>query len=563
MTADATVPLDHVCRYDELTDVLRRLAADHPELLSLESIGRSHEGRDIWLVTATDAATGAHDTKPAMWVDGNIHATELTASVAALALLGHLVDGHGTDPRVTEALATRTFYVVPRVNPDGAELALAEDPRFLRSSTRHWPWTDRWEQPGLHRRDVDGDGRILSMRIPDPTGAWTTHADDARLMVPVPPDGWTDGRPRYRMLTEGEIVDHDGYTVPTPRADQGLDLNRNFPAGWGTKVTGAGDFPGSEPEVAALMRAMTARPNICGANAYHTYGGVLLRPSSSRPDTKLSPDDRWVYGQLGATGTELTGFEVHSTFEDFTWDTTDVMSGAGDDWAYDHLGVFSWTTEFWDPIAAATGERAPLDLWFVSLEPATELAVLRWFDAEHPGGYVDWYPFDHPQLGPVELGGWDSIRTWSNPPDARLATEVAGHPEFAVFQAMSSPRLEIERVEAIPLGDDRWRIVAGIANTGWLPTTVTALAAAENLVRPVLAELEPADGVELVAPSTNRQLLGQLQGRSRARFTARHDGTPNRVRAEWLVSGPAGAEVAVVAAHQRAGRSRRTVVLGG
>ena len=84
---------DRFLRYDELTAELHALAAEHPDLLQVESIGRSHEGRDLWLATVTDRATGPHDAKPAHWVDANIHATELTGSVAALHLLAP--PGHG------------------------------------------------------------------------------------------------------------------------------------------------------------------------------------------------------------------------------------------------------------------------------------------------------------------------------------------------------------------------------------------------------------------------------------------------------------------------------------
>ena len=59
----------------------------------------------------------------------------------------------------------------------------------------------------------------------------------------------------------------------------------------------------------------------------------------------------------GEIGTRLTGYPVHAVFEDFTWDKAVTMSGAADDWAYEHLGVYSWTTEFWDPIHAATGTK--------------------------------------------------------------------------------------------------------------------------------------------------------------------------------------------------------------
>ncbi len=127
---------DHLYRYDELTAALEALVADRPDLATVESVGRSHEGRDIWLVTVTNTATGPHAEKPAVWVDANIHATEITGSTAALYLLHRLVAGHGVDEKVTRALDTRAFYVVPRVNPDGAELALSDDPTYLRSSTR-------------------------------------------------------------------------------------------------------------------------------------------------------------------------------------------------------------------------------------------------------------------------------------------------------------------------------------------------------------------------------------------------------------------------------------------
>ena len=53
--------------------------------------------------------------------------------------------------------------------------------------------------------------------------------------------------------------------------------------------------------------------------------------------------------------------------------------------------------------------------WLREHSPEDELAVLKVAD-ELGEGYVDWYPFEHPQLGPVELGGWDIVRFWFNPP---------------------------------------------------------------------------------------------------------------------------------------------------
>ena len=569
---DTTTPsdsyrFDRYLRYEELGAWLHDVAAAHPDLVHLETYGRSHEGRDLWLVTVTDTATGPHDTKPAHWVDASIHAVELTATVAACALVHRLVTGHGTDDTVTRALATRTFYIVPRVNPDGAEWVLADRPRFRRSSVRAWPWSDAHRWPGLYGEDVDGDGRILQMRLLDPSGGWMPHPHDVRLMVPVPPDGAPSGISTYRLLAEGTVTEPDGYTVRTPRPPEGLDLNRNFPAGWSTSVPGSGDHPLSEPEIGALVRAIAARPNICGYNAFHTSGGVLLRPSSTRPDDKLAPMDVWVWKLLGARGTELTGYPSHSVYEDFTWDPTETMSGAADDWAYEHLGVYGWTTEFWDIVHAATGHKQSTHFWYTGPSDDEALAVLRWCDEHHPEGHVDWYPFDHPQLGPVELGGWDDLSTWTNPPRHLLRDEVRPHADFAIHQALCSPRLEIQRVDAHPLGADTWQVEVGIANTGFLPTDVSALARKEHLVRPVTIELA---GAEVVDGPARRRLgtdaagpaSGQLEGRAALRFAHGNDGTPDRALVRFVVRGRSGTRLTVTAEHDRAGRCSAEHALG-
>lgn len=539
---------DRFLRYDELTEWLHATAAAHPELLTVEQYGTSYEGRPLWLATLTDSTTGAHHTKPAHWVDANIHAIEVTGGVAALYLIHHLVNGFGSDPQVTEALRTRTFYVVPRVNPDGVEWVLADSPRFRRSSVRPWPWRDAHRAPGLHGSDVDGNGKILSMRIADPNGAWMPWSDDPRLMVRVPPEGAPAGTPRYRMLMEGEVEGHDGFTVPTPSSPESLDMNRNFPAGWGTGVRGSGDHPLSEPEIDALVRAVVARRNVCGYNAYHTSGGVLLRPSSTRADSTLPVIDVWAWKELGKKGQALTGYTVHSVYEDFTFDLNELMSGAADDWAYEHLGVFGWTTEFWDVIEQATGKKPGTFIWYVGPTEEEDIAVYRWALAHHPDTYHDWVAFDHPQLGAVEIGGWDETFLWSNAPGSRLLAEVKPHAEFAVYQALCSPRLEVLHTKVESLGGDSWRVDVGIANTGWLPTFVTEWARDKKLVLPMVAELHGAE----VLGSPARHELGQLGGRLDMQFSyGKNDGTPDRVLTSWVVRAAAGATVELTVSHQR------------
>ena len=146
--AVSPVPYDHWPRYGELTSLLEAWAAQRPDLVELASIGRSHEGRDIWMCEVTARSTGPASEKPAVWIDANIHATEVTGGTAALHLVHLLLTRHGADDSITRALGERAFYVVPRLNPDGFELALADRPRYVRSGVRPWPLAD--EQPGLH-----------------------------------------------------------------------------------------------------------------------------------------------------------------------------------------------------------------------------------------------------------------------------------------------------------------------------------------------------------------------------------------------------------------------------
>src|SRR3990172_1469812 len=212
------VRFDRFYTYADLTETLDAWVSEFPGLCRIESIGKSYEGREIPLVTVTNFETGRAEEKPAVLVHAQIHAMEFTGTTAALSLLDRLLHGYGEDERVTPALDTRAFYVVPRVNPDGADAGLT-DGRWRRSSVRPYPRDE--PQDGLHREDVDGDGRVLMMRQRDPNGAWKPHPEDPRLLVARGPDD-LDGE-FFRVFPEGSIQNWDGVTVTIAPALEGLD----------------------------------------------------------------------------------------------------------------------------------------------------------------------------------------------------------------------------------------------------------------------------------------------------------------------------------------------------
>jgi hypothetical protein len=390
---------DRFLRYDELVGWLDALAAAHPALVSIETYGRSYEGRDLKLVTVTDAEhrrprhqAGALGRRLDPRRGADRHRRRLLAAAAPRRRPRRRRPGRDG------STADAPFYVVRASTPTAPSGRWPSRLAVRRSSVRPWPWSDAHRWPGAHVEDVDGDGRILQMRIPDPNGAWTPHPEDARLMIPVPLDGAVDRA--LPLLDEGPIVDFDGFTIPTPAPPEGLDMNRNFP-------------PGGAPASAA--RATTRCPSrrstpSCGPSS-PARTSAATTPSTPpaacccgrrrRPPIRACRPSTCGCGRSSArSGTELTGYAVHSVFEDFTWDKSVTMSGAADDWAYEHLGVYSWTTEFWDAVKRATGEPVGRDLWYLGPTDAQALAVLRWCDEHAPDQFVAWYPFDHPQLGP-------------------------------------------------------------------------------------------------------------------------------------------------------------------
>jgi murein tripeptide amidase MpaA len=555
--------LDGFHRYDELTRILKAFAERRPDLFEVMSIGRSHEGRDIWVVAATNHHNGPHAGKPALWIDGNIHAAELAASTACLHYLRSLEEGYGREPDVTRLLDTRTVYACARINPDGAEWALADKPKYIRSSTRPYPF-DEDPVDGLNVEDVDGDGRMLLMRIPDPNGNYKAHPEDARLMIPRDPA--ESGGQYWRVLPEGTLANFDGVEMRVNRDKQGLDLNRNFPSGWRQEFQqlGAGPYPTSEPEVRAVVDFLVGHPNIGAAVSFHTHSGVILRPFSSEPDENMPAEDLWLYKMFGKKSTELTGYPNISIFHDFKYHPKQVITG-GADWIYEHLGQFFWTVEIWAPVKEAGVEGYHFIDWYREHPAEDDLKVLRWSDRELGGeGYVSWYPFEHPQLGAVELGGWNKLKVFRNPPGKYLEREVKRFPGWLTWQALTLPKLEIFKAEAQRLGADTWRLRLAVHNSGYLPSYVTKRALERKVVRGVVYEIELPAGASLVSGKPRHE-GGQLEGRaskpSLQAFLPNLDLTGDRGQCEWTVRAPEGAGVVLSARHDRAGRVRQAVTL--
>lgn len=109
--------------YPVLTAELQRLAAEHPDLVKLHSIGTSTLGLDLWMLEIADFENPDMlplEEREVVWVDGGHHSNEYSGVWFAAHLASFLADGYGQNETATWIVENRHTWIMPLVNPDGS-----------------------------------------------------------------------------------------------------------------------------------------------------------------------------------------------------------------------------------------------------------------------------------------------------------------------------------------------------------------------------------------------------------------------------------------------------------
>jgi len=101
--------------YKEMYEFLTARIAEHPELISMETVGKSQRGREIPLVTVS--RKDGNNNKLRMFYYARVHGDEPAGTEGVLYLIRQLAEA----PDVNALLDKADFYIMPMVNPDGAE----------------------------------------------------------------------------------------------------------------------------------------------------------------------------------------------------------------------------------------------------------------------------------------------------------------------------------------------------------------------------------------------------------------------------------------------------------
>ncbi|HEV2062633.1 MAG TPA: M14 family zinc carboxypeptidase, partial [Solirubrobacteraceae bacterium] len=269
--------------YDELD----ALAEEHPgHVRKLVLPQQSLEGRDITGVEIAKHVNRADDGRPVAAFFGVHHAREWPSGEVNMEFAIDLAESFGSDPRITALLERVRVIIVPVVNPDG----------FVTS----------------------------------------------RGSVEASPSG-TD--PMHRRNCRPTNANDEGVPCPLRGSDDGVDLNRNYGAGWGgygasnrpSSDTYRGAGPFSEPESQAVHE-LSQRRQIMHVQSTHNIVGWVLRQPGFADYGAHTPDEH-IMKPLGDQMGEATGYDSLLGTDLYP------VHGATEDWNYIAQGAMGYTIE--------------------------------------------------------------------------------------------------------------------------------------------------------------------------------------------------------------------------
>ena len=439
--------LNHFYTYSEICAYLQEAQNAYPDLVHIKSLATTEGGREIWGVTLSKGENP--DEKPAFYVQGGIHAQEGMGITCSLNFMWTILEQN------QQILDNVTIYILPCVNPDGSDTCVRTGLAMRSKLERVYG-----RENAVIPQDLDGDGKILFMRWEDPNGYYVQLPECGDLMVPRRAG---DNGPFYSMVAEGVVENYNGGTLRNGYRD--LDFNRQYASGW-VDNPNAGDFPGNHTEPSTIMRFLSTHPNIFLMMDVHCGTRALIY---SVPNNIA---DARFFRNIADIGSRITGIEpvAGNVYGKRTDTPPSNTKGTNRDFCNDSLGIPTVTVELgngYNSLGMKAKEIFNGELY--ERELISQIVAMH--AAKGSTLAQPWRKVKHPQLGEVEIGGRDYHNAYFMDADDMLdlLPKVA---DFFVQVIGMVPALDFTYVTCEAMGEDIYRVRAGVINNGSLNTRV-------------------------------------------------------------------------------------------
>ncbi|MFO7924109.1 MAG: M14 family metallopeptidase [Bacteroidales bacterium] len=453
-----TVSWNRYYTNEGLLHIYRELVDAHPKLIQVESIGKSYEGRDIWVLTVTNLENRYHGDKPGFWIDGNIHANEIQGSEIALYTAWYLVENYGDNDFITQLMDDKVFYIAPTINPDGRHNYMQEPNTVNTPRSGTVPLDDDGDGEAVEDGfdDLNDDGHITQMRRRSDLGQYREDPDDPRRLIPA-----RAGESGEFELLGYEGIDRDGDGRINEDRTGYYDPNRDWGWNWQPDYVqrGAYLFPFSLPENKAVKDFVISRPNIAGAQSYHNSGGMILRgPGAAEDENRMRMTDRRVYDAIGELGDNLLpGYRYMILFQDLY-----TVYGGEIDWFHFNRGIYTFTNELMTNY-----------LYFYEQYESRDASQQARYSFDKnllfEDAFVPWEKFNHPQFGQVEIGGFKKNFGRVHP-GFLFEQDAHRNMAFTLHHAYHTPKLEVHEFTVNDIGGGFKEVIAVISNKRLIPT---------------------------------------------------------------------------------------------
>ncbi|HEN20435.1 MAG TPA: peptidase M14 [Desulfobacteraceae bacterium] len=438
--------------YQGIKDLCEQMVKAYPDLVKMESAGKSHEGRDIIALTVTNHKNQDPSHKPGYYIDGNIHANEVQGTEMALYAAWYLAEMYNENNFIKELLDDKVFYILPTINPDGRENYIHEANTGSSPRSGMVPRDD--DRDGLVDEDgfndLNGDGVISMMRRKTPYGNYKEDPSDPRQMVRVEAGEFGD----YELLGY-EGFDNDGDGEVNEDRQGYYDPNRDWGYNWEPDYVqrGADKYPFSFPENRAVRDFALKHKNITGAQSYHNSGGMILRgPSIQGGGSEVyTREDEMLINTIGKLGeTIIPGYRFLTIWKDMY-----TVYGGEVDWWYGFMGTFVYSNELW---------TSRLMFQDDSRDSYKFDRLLLFEDA-----FIPWEEYYHPVYGKIEIGGFNKNFGRTHP-GFLLESDAHRNTAFCFYHAYHTPKLVVHDIRLEDLQGSLKQLTATVTNLRMMPT---------------------------------------------------------------------------------------------